>query len=115
LSDCDNFFELISQIYLNSEDKITEEVADESSEEEKVVDNSEKKVGVAPNKVIQPGMTCRNCGIEFTSIDQQHQHFKSDWHRFNLRLKNEPIEGSFISEFTELRNSGGTSRSIQQC
>jgi uncharacterized protein YpuA (DUF1002 family) len=115
LSDCDNFFELISQIYLNSEDKITEEVADESSEEEKVVDNSEKKVGVAPNKVIQPGMTCRNCGIEFTSIDQQHQHFKSDWHRFNLRLKMSQLKAVSFQEFTELRNSGGTSRSIQQC
>jgi hypothetical protein len=100
-----------AKVVFPAEDKITEEVADESSEEEKVVDNSEKKVGVAPNKVIQPGMTCRNCGIEFTSIDQQHQHFKSDWHRFNLRLKMSQLKAVSFQEFTELRNSGDISSS----
>uniref|UniRef100_A0A061R5G9 Ankyrin repeat and zinc finger domain-containing protein 1-like n=1 Tax=Tetraselmis sp. GSL018 TaxID=582737 RepID=A0A061R5G9_9CHLO len=37
-------------------------------------------------------LTCLTCGVgtevaAFVSLDEQRQHFKSDWHRFNLKRK----------------------------
>lgn len=38
------------------------------------------------------GKTCLVCGVVFASLDEQRSHFKSDWHRLNVRrkLKNLP-------------------------
>ncbi|XP_078320556.1 tRNA endonuclease ANKZF1-like isoform X3 [Crassostrea virginica] len=32
-------------------------------------------------------MACNSCGIQFQSREEQKEHFKSDWHRYNLQRK----------------------------
>ncbi|CCX04744.1 hypothetical protein FPQ18DRAFT_399790 [Pyronema domesticum] len=33
------------------------------------------------------GMSCSMCGIALASVADQRAHYKSDWHRFNLKMK----------------------------
>ena len=35
----------------------------------------------------QKGRTCLVCGVTFATLDEQRSHFKSDWHRLNVRRK----------------------------
>lgn len=35
----------------------------------------------------QKGRTCLVCGVTFAALDEQRSHFKSDWHRLNVRRK----------------------------
>jgi len=36
---------------------------------------------------IEEGLTCRSCGVTFTSVEEQREHFKLDWHRCNVKRK----------------------------
>ncbi|XP_078375747.1 LOW QUALITY PROTEIN: tRNA endonuclease ANKZF1-like [Oculina patagonica] len=35
----------------------------------------------------KPGMSCSVCQVVFESVEIQREHFKLDWHRFNLKQK----------------------------
>lgn len=37
-------------------------------------------------------ITCSFCKINFTDSAQQRQHYKSDWHRYNLKQKLKSLE-----------------------
>lgn len=39
------------------------------------------------NLSISSTTSCSTCGINFGSIEDQRQHFKLDWHRFNIQNK----------------------------
>lgn len=34
-----------------------------------------------------PGLTCNACNKEFNDDAEQKLHYKSDWHRYNLKRK----------------------------
>lgn len=34
-----------------------------------------------------PGFTCITCRVAFNNADLQRFHYKSDWHRYNLKRK----------------------------
>ncbi|GKU87508.1 hypothetical protein SLEP1_g1900 [Rubroshorea leprosula] len=34
-----------------------------------------------------PGLTCNACNKEFNDDSEQRLHYKSDWHRYNLKRK----------------------------
>lgn len=34
-----------------------------------------------------PTFTCINCNIKFTNADFQREHYKTDWHRYNLKRR----------------------------
>ncbi|KAF9614664.1 hypothetical protein IFM89_019792 [Coptis chinensis] len=41
---------------------------------------------VEEEKVFVPRWSCNTCKVEFESLDEQRSHFKSDFHRFNVKL-----------------------------
>eukprot|EP00658_Telonema_sp_P-2_P013546 TRINITY_DN15130_c0_g1_i4.p1 TRINITY_DN15130_c0_g1~~TRINITY_DN15130_c0_g1_i4.p1 ORF type:complete len:162 (-),score=38.29 TRINITY_DN15130_c0_g1_i4:308-793(-) len=45
------------------------------------------------------GQTCKNCGVSFASRDEHREHFKSDWHRFNLTRKSQGQEPVSLQEY----------------
>lgn len=45
-------------------------------------------IGVQDNVVLSvPRLTCNTCKAQFESLQDQRLHFKSDIHRFNVRMK----------------------------
>lgn len=40
-----------------------------------------------------PGLTCNACNKEFTDDSEQRLHYKSDWHRYNLKRKVAGVPG----------------------
>ncbi|XWS70589.1 hypothetical protein CRYUN_Cryun03dG0059900 [Craigia yunnanensis] len=40
-----------------------------------------------------PGLTCNACNIEFVDDSEQKLHYKSDWHRYNLKRKVAGVPG----------------------
>lgn len=34
-----------------------------------------------------PGLTCNACNMEFKDEEERNLHYKSDWHRYNLKRK----------------------------
>jgi len=42
-----------------------------------------------PNSTTGPSikLTCIACRLEFTSFENQRQHYHTDWHRYNLKRK----------------------------
>ncbi|KAK3039189.1 hypothetical protein RJ639_029046 [Escallonia herrerae] len=48
-----------------------------------------------------PGLTCNACNKEFEDDSQQKLHYKSEWHRYNLKRKKRihPSDSGLISEY----------------
>lgn len=65
------------------------------------------KPGIDPSLLnVSSKMTCSVCSIDFESREEQVQHYKLDWHRYNLKQK---LLGKLsISEetFNKLANDG---------
>ena len=40
------------------------------------------------------GATCILCGVAFASVAEQRAHFKSDWHRLNLKVRHMSRHGA---------------------
>ncbi|KGN60160.1 cytoplasmic 60S subunit biogenesis factor REI1 homolog 1 [Cucumis sativus] len=40
-----------------------------------------------------PGLTCNACNKEFLDVDEQKLHYKSEWHRYNLKRKVANVPG----------------------
>lgn len=40
-----------------------------------------------------PGLTCNACNKEFVDVSEQKIHYKSDWHRYNLKRKVAGVPG----------------------
>ena len=34
-----------------------------------------------------PGITCLHCRVVFTTVEAGREHYKSEWHRYNLKRK----------------------------
>lgn len=54
--------------------------------------SSSASVAVAPTKWSENGATCLTCGIGistpgFSTPAEQRAHFKTDWHRYNVKRK----------------------------
>ncbi|KAK2158961.1 hypothetical protein LSH36_161g07002 [Paralvinella palmiformis] len=54
-------------------------------------------------------MFCLTCSTEFDERDEQREHFKSDWHRFNLKRKLKGQEIVSELKFEEITNAGDLS------
>lgn len=49
------------------------------------------------------GATCNACGIaSFPTLDEQRQHYKTDWHRFNIKRRLSAIKPITEEEFDKL-------------
>ncbi|XP_010447561.1 PREDICTED: cytoplasmic 60S subunit biogenesis factor REI1 homolog 1-like [Camelina sativa] len=40
-----------------------------------------------------PGLTCNGCNMEFDGEEERNLHYKSDWHRYNLKRKVAGVPG----------------------
>ncbi|CAL9690305.1 unnamed protein product [Knipowitschia caucasica] len=56
-------------------------------------------------------MTCLACRCSFTNREDQMEHYKLDWHRFNLRQKIEGLSPVTVEEF-ETKTGAGDMSSI---
>ena len=67
------------------------------------------------NLTVSSTTSCSTCGISFDSIQEQREHFKLDWHRFNIanKLKGQKAvtEDQFEAEIDSLSLSGSESDS----
>jgi hypothetical protein len=36
---------------------------------------------------VSDGKVCSSCGVQFGQVEEQRQHFKLDWHRYNIKRK----------------------------
>ena len=67
------------------------------------------------NLTVSSTTSCSTCGISFDSIQEQREHFKLDWHRFNIanKLKGQKAvtEDQFEAEIDNLSLSGSESES----
>lgn len=43
--------------------------------------------------------TCLNCGVRFQNADMQREHYKTDWHRYNLKRKIAELPPVSFEEF----------------
>jgi len=48
--------------------------------------------------------TCLNCSVKFQSPDAQRDHFKTDWHRYNLKRKIAELPPVSVEGFEKLLN-----------
>eukprot|EP01119_Soliformovum_irregulare_P014473 TRINITY_DN3958_c1_g1_i1.p1 TRINITY_DN3958_c1_g1~~TRINITY_DN3958_c1_g1_i1.p1 ORF type:complete len:618 (+),score=224.98 TRINITY_DN3958_c1_g1_i1:21-1874(+) len=76
---------------------------------------TEKKIEKIENHVADPNRDiapiCRRCTLTFTTTSEQHQHFKTPWHRFNLKLEMAGLEFVDEEEFQRLQAAGELSSS----
>lgn len=53
-------------------------------------------------------LACQTCpGAIFESVDEQRVHFRSDWHRYNTKLKVETLTGQSKGEVVGLEQFEG--------
>ena len=70
--------------------------------------NSCSGLAVPPAGILQedegakPSTSCLLCGVYFTSVDEQRQHIRSDWHGYNLKQKLRGLKGVSEAEFEKL-------------
>ncbi|KAI8826907.1 uncharacterized protein EV422DRAFT_16843 [Fimicolochytrium jonesii] len=60
---------------------------------------------VAENNPIGTQTSCSTCGVTFTSSDDMRQHYKADWHRYNLQRKvagRSPVSEAEFEEIEEV-------------
>jgi len=49
------------------------------------------------------GRSCNVCqGASFANVDDQRNHFRSDWHRYNVKLRLNGKDAVVESQFTQL-------------
>ncbi|XP_060064926.1 tRNA endonuclease ANKZF1-like [Ylistrum balloti] len=68
-------------------------------------DNHQQETGVqqrADYTSISEKMSCNFCSTDFISREEQTKHYKSDWHRYNLRLKLRDKESVTEAKFIEI-------------
>jgi hypothetical protein len=41
--------------------------------------------------------TCLSCSVAFLSPDEQREHMRSDWHRYNMKVRNLSIYSASLS------------------
>ncbi|KAI7954235.1 hypothetical protein MJO28_006782 [Puccinia striiformis f. sp. tritici] len=75
----------------------------EKEKEEEEVENQKTRTNDLLN------YTCTTCNINFESNETQRNHFRSDWHRFNIKLttsSNKPVDqAKFNTILEELQDS----------
>ncbi|XP_063699843.1 cytoplasmic 60S subunit biogenesis factor ZNF622 [Culicoides brevitarsis] len=49
-------------------------------------------------------LTCLNCSVRFQTFEQQRDHFKTDWHRYNLKRKIAELPPVSAEGFEKLLN-----------
>lgn len=59
-------------------------------------------------------LSCRLCGIDsFESLELHHAHYKSDWHKFNLKLKMAGADSVSLQEFESIFQQGETTGGLK--
>lgn len=78
----------------------------------KAEDSPEIPVADPADRSIGSSLACQTCGgAQFTSLDEQRAHFKSDWHRYNAKVALGKV-GSVLNEHQfEQMNDGLSSLS----
>ena len=51
--------------------------------------------------------SCSTCGVKFDSVSDQREHFKLDWHRYNVSSKVNGVKALTEEEFNQLVEKGG--------
>lgn len=49
-----------------------------------------------------PTLTCVTCSVMFATVDLQKQHYKSDWHQYNLKRKVASLDPIPVDQFEHL-------------
>ncbi|KAG7227494.1 hypothetical protein INR49_005309 [Caranx melampygus] len=60
----------------------------------------------SPNKEVSDKMVCSACRCPFINREDQMEHYKLDWHRFNLRQKMSGLPPVTIEEFERKTGAG---------
>ena len=47
-------------------------------------------------------MNCQQCGLEFSSLQEQRSHFKTEFHQYNLKRRLKGLEGISIQDYNVL-------------
>ena len=47
-------------------------------------------------------LSCSTCGGDFAGRDEHREHFRSEWHRFNLKRKLKKLPAMSEQEFNEV-------------
>lgn len=50
--------------------------------------------------------TCNTCSLQFENEEEQFQHFKSDWHSFNLKLKVAGVVPVSFQDYQMIKSNG---------
>jgi pre-60S factor REI1 len=45
--------------------------------------------------------TCINCSIAFNNSESQREHYKTDWHRYNLKRKVADLPAVTLTDFNQ--------------
>ncbi|CAK7905342.1 protein Vms1p [[Candida] anglica] len=63
-----------------------------------------KEVSPSPENIVKPGhaSTCTSCAVEITSPEERRNHYKSDFHRFNIKRSIEKLDPVSEEEFENL-------------
>ncbi|XP_020787567.2 ankyrin repeat and zinc finger domain-containing protein 1 [Boleophthalmus pectinirostris] len=70
-------------------------------------DGKEKESSLV--KDVSDKMSCLACKCSFTNREEQMEHYKLDWHRFNLRQKMEGLSPVTVEEFERKTGAGDVS------
>lgn len=62
---------------------------------------------------IQTRFTCIGCGVLFESAESQRQHFKTEWHLYNLKRKVCNLESIDSEKFEEIQKNVEASESTE--
>ncbi|XP_072300482.1 tRNA endonuclease ANKZF1 [Eucyclogobius newberryi] len=76
-----------------------------TQEENKSLDDDEGSLV----RDVSDKMTCLACRCSFTNREDQMEHYKLDWHRFNLRQKIEGLLSVTVEEFERKTGAGDMS------
>lgn len=65
------------------------------------ISNSSNRIGVEKNYLdnMTSTYTCITCRVAFRDLEVQRQHYKSDWHRYNLKRKVAELPPVTVEEF----------------
>ncbi|XP_029966992.1 ankyrin repeat and zinc finger domain-containing protein 1 isoform X2 [Salarias fasciatus] len=85
-----------------SPESATEYVEDKSPEDDRQRDSSLVRE-------VSDKMVCSACKCPFINREEQREHYKLDWHRFNLRLKMTGLPPLTVEEFERKTGAGDLS------
>ncbi|XP_029981155.1 ankyrin repeat and zinc finger domain-containing protein 1 [Sphaeramia orbicularis] len=75
--------------------------------ESKNQDDRQRDVSLV--REVSDKMTCSACKCSFTNREEQMEHYKLDWHRFNLRQKVAGLSSVTVEEFEKKTGAGDMS------